>query len=110
MGGRSIFVLEQGDKNRNVVFETLTDYGTRYASERNWFFGEDGRIWFREEKTDPRPGILFRKETDSRRGILVAPSVFTFGPGFVLLRRDQALGGRAGNSLRSMTSPTHASS
>jgi glutathione synthase len=31
MGGRSIFVLEQGDKNRNVVFETLTDYGTHYA-------------------------------------------------------------------------------
>jgi glutathione synthase len=31
MGGKSIFVLEQGDKNRNVVFETLTDYGTRYA-------------------------------------------------------------------------------
>ncbi len=31
MGGKSIFVLEQGDKNRNVVFETLTDYGTKYA-------------------------------------------------------------------------------
>jgi glutathione synthase len=31
MGGRSIFVLEEGDKNRNVVFETLTDYGRRYA-------------------------------------------------------------------------------
>src|SRR6202047_5044074 len=31
MGGRSIFGREQGDKNRNVVFETLTDYGTRYA-------------------------------------------------------------------------------
>jgi glutathione synthase len=31
MGGRSIFVLEQGDKNRNVVFETLTDHGRRYA-------------------------------------------------------------------------------
>ena len=31
MGGRSIFVLEQADKNRNVVFETLTDYGSRYA-------------------------------------------------------------------------------
>ena len=31
MGGKSIFVLEQGDKNRNVVFETLTGYGTRYA-------------------------------------------------------------------------------
>jgi glutathione synthase len=31
MGGRSIFVLERGDKNTNVVFETLTDYGQRYA-------------------------------------------------------------------------------
>lgn len=31
MGGRSIFVLEEGDKNRNVVLETLTDYGRRYA-------------------------------------------------------------------------------
>jgi len=31
MGGRSIFVLEDGDKNRNVVFETLTEYGQRYA-------------------------------------------------------------------------------
>ena len=31
MGGRSIFVLEAGDKNANVVFETLTEYGQRYA-------------------------------------------------------------------------------
>ena len=31
MGGKSIFVLEHGDKNRNVVFETLTGYGARYA-------------------------------------------------------------------------------
>jgi glutathione synthase len=31
MGGRSIFVLDHADKNRNVVFETLTDYGNRYA-------------------------------------------------------------------------------
>ncbi|HEY2782971.1 MAG TPA: glutathione synthase [Steroidobacteraceae bacterium] len=31
MGGKSIFVLDHGDKNRNVVFETLTNYGTRYA-------------------------------------------------------------------------------
>jgi len=31
MGGRSIFVIEIGDKNTNVVFETLTEYGTRFA-------------------------------------------------------------------------------
>jgi glutathione synthase len=31
MGGRSIFVIETNDKNMNVVFETLTDYGQRFA-------------------------------------------------------------------------------
>jgi glutathione synthase len=31
MGGRSIFVVADGDPNRNVIFETLTDYGSRYA-------------------------------------------------------------------------------
>ncbi len=31
MGGRSIFVLERHDKNMNVVFETLTDYGQQFA-------------------------------------------------------------------------------
>jgi glutathione synthase len=31
MGGRSIFVVDQHDKNLNVVFETLTEYGTRFA-------------------------------------------------------------------------------
>jgi glutathione synthase len=31
MGGRSIFVVEQGDKNMNVIFETLTDYGQLFT-------------------------------------------------------------------------------
>ena len=31
MGGRSIFVVERDDKNMNVIFETLTDYGQRFA-------------------------------------------------------------------------------
>lgn len=31
MGGRSIFVVEPNDKNMHVVFETLTDYGQRFA-------------------------------------------------------------------------------
>ena len=31
MGGRSIFVIQRGDNNANVVFETLTDYGQRFA-------------------------------------------------------------------------------
>jgi glutathione synthase len=48
MGGRSIFVLEQGDKNRNVVFETLTDYGHRYAIVQRYIpeitTGGDNRV------------------------------------------------------------------
>ena len=31
MGGRSIFVIRQGDNNANVIFETLTDYGRQFA-------------------------------------------------------------------------------
>ena len=31
MGGRSVFVVSQGDKNANVIFETLTDFGKRFA-------------------------------------------------------------------------------
>lgn len=31
MGGRSIFVVQKGDNNANVIFETLTDHGRRFA-------------------------------------------------------------------------------
>ncbi|MAD92015.1 MAG: glutathione synthase [Gammaproteobacteria bacterium] len=31
MGGRSVFVITNGDKNANVIFETLTDNGKRFA-------------------------------------------------------------------------------
>ncbi len=31
MGGKSIFVINKGDNNTNVIIETLTDYGTRFA-------------------------------------------------------------------------------
>jgi glutathione synthase len=48
MGGRSIFLLDEGDKNRNVIFETLTDYGHRYAIVQRYLpeivTGGDNRI------------------------------------------------------------------
>ncbi len=31
MGGKSIFVVNRGDNNANVIFETLTDFGQQYA-------------------------------------------------------------------------------
>jgi glutathione synthase len=48
MGGRSIFLLNDGDKNRNVIFETLTDYGRRYAVVQRYLpeivTGGDNRV------------------------------------------------------------------
>src|SRR6266542_3941467 len=87
VGGLLVFALgdyvgpiarQREARYRNIIHGRPVDYGMRYASERNWFFGEDGRIWFREE-------------TDPRRGVLVAPTVLEFGPAFALVRRDQAL-------------------
>src|SRR5438067_7722753 len=31
MGGKSIFVIKEGDKNASVVFETMTEYESRFA-------------------------------------------------------------------------------
>jgi len=36
MGGRSIFVVQKGDNNANVIFETLTDYGQRFAMAQRY--------------------------------------------------------------------------
>ena len=36
MGGRSIFVVQQGDKNANVIVETLTNYGRRFAMAQRY--------------------------------------------------------------------------
>jgi glutathione synthase len=36
MGGRSIFVIRAGDPNANVIIETLTDYGSRYAMAQRY--------------------------------------------------------------------------
>jgi glutathione synthase len=61
MGGKSIFVLEQGDKNRNVVFESLTGYGTRYAIVQRYLpeivTGGDCRIILVDGERTVRPAI-----------------------------------------------------
>ncbi|MEJ0006563.1 MAG: hypothetical protein WDM77_09410 [Steroidobacteraceae bacterium] len=36
MGGRSIFVTDTTDKNRQVIFETLTANGTRFAMAQRY--------------------------------------------------------------------------
>ncbi|HEY7670859.1 MAG TPA: glutathione synthase [Gammaproteobacteria bacterium] len=36
MGGRSIFVVAEGDPNTNVIIETITDYGTKYTNAQRY--------------------------------------------------------------------------
>ena len=74
MGGRSIFVIKQGDNNANVIFETLTDYGQQFAMAQV-FIPEitlgDKRILLIDG--EPVPFALARIPTgDDNRGNIVA--------------------------------------
>lgn len=74
MGGRSIFVVKKGDNNANVIFETLTDYGQRFAMAQVYIpeisLG-DKRILIIDG--EPVPYALARIPTgDDNRGNMVA--------------------------------------
>jgi glutathione synthase len=100
MGGKSIFVLEQGDKNRNVVFETLTGYGTRYAIVQRYLpqivTGGDCRIILVDG--EPVPFALQRiPAPEDNRGNLAAGARAESRP---LNDRDRWLCAQIGPKLR----------
>jgi len=68
---------QREERFKHRIYGRPADYGLRTISERNWYYGRDGRIWHREA-------------TDPDREILVAPSVFEFDPSFRLVRRTEA--------------------
>ncbi len=73
MGGRSIFVVKAGDNNANVIFETLTDNGRRFAMAQAYIpeiKAGDKRILLIDG--DPVPYALARiPSADDNRGNLV---------------------------------------
>ena len=100
MGGRSIFVLDAGDKNANVVFETLTEYGSRYAIAQRYIpdivTTGDARVILVDG--EPVPYALARIPSDAdNRGNLAAGAR---GVGRPLDERDRWLAGRIGPVLR----------
>src|ERR1700722_6267803 len=100
MGGKSIFVLEQGDKNRNVVFESLTGYGTRYAIVQRYLpeivTAGDCRIILVDG--EPVPYALSRIPlADDNRGNLAAGARAESRP---LTDRDRWLCAQIGPKLR----------
>ncbi len=100
MGGKSIFVLEQGDKNRNVVFESLTGYGTRYAIVQRYLpeivTAGDCRVILVDG--EPVPFVLQRIPTpDDNRGNLAAGARAESRP---LNERDRWLCSQIGPKLK----------
>ena len=101
MGGKSIFVLEHGDKNRNVVFESLTAYGSRYAIVQRYLpeivTAGDCRILLVDG--EPVPFALARiPNPEDNRGNLAAGAR---AESRALNDRDRGLCSRIGPKLKS---------
>lgn len=99
MGGKSIFVIAAGDKNANVIFETLTDNGRRFAMAQV-FIPEisegDKRILLIDG--EPVPYSLARiPSADDNRGNLVMGAV---GEGRELSERERWICSQVGPTLR----------
>jgi len=100
MGGRSIFVLEAGDKNTNVVFETLTDYGNRYAIVQRYIPDivktGDARVILVDGEPVPYALARIPSATDNRGNLAAGAE----GVGRPLDDRDRWLASRIGPTLR----------
>jgi glutathione synthase len=99
MGGRSIFVIRKGDKNANVVFETLTEYGTKFAMAQVYIpeiKAGDKRILLIEG--EPVPHALARIPSDEdNRGNMVAGAAAIGQP---MSKRDHEICEAVGPALR----------
>jgi glutathione synthase len=99
MGGRSIFVVKKGDNNANVIFETLTDHGRRFAMAQAYIpeisLG-DKRILLIDG--EPVPYALARiPSADDNRGNLVMGAT---GVGQELSDVDRSICSQVGPVLR----------
>jgi glutathione synthase len=100
MGGRSIFVVAPGDKNARVVFETLTDYGQRFAIVQKYLpeisVSGDARVLLIDGEA--LPYALARIPTaHDHRGNLAAGAK---GVGRPLNERDRWLSSQIGPAMR----------
>ncbi len=99
MGGKSIFVVAAGDKNANVIFETLTDNGSRFAMAQV-FIPEisegDKRILLIDGEAVPH-SLARIPSADDNRGNLVMGAV---GEGRELSERERWICSEVGPVLR----------
>jgi glutathione synthase len=99
MGGRSIFVVTAGDNNANVIFETLTDSGRRFAMAQS-FIPEisdgDKRILLIDGEPVPYALARIPPAGDNRGNLVVGAT----GVGRELTAADRSICERVGPALR----------
>ncbi len=99
MGGRSIFVINHGDNNANVIIETLTDYGTRFATAQVFIpeiSAGDKRILLIDGEAIPY-SLARIPPADDNRGNLVVGAI---AEGRELSERDRWICDRVGPVLK----------
>ena len=100
MGGKSIFVIDHGDKNATVVFETLTEYGQRFAIVQRYLpeivAGGDARVLLVDGEPVPYALARIPAATDNRGNLAAGARA----EGRPLNDRDRWLAGQIGPTLR----------
>jgi len=99
MGGQSVFRVRRNDPNRNVIFETLTEHGRRYAMAQRFIpeiSAGDKRVLLVDG--EPVPYALARvPRPGETRGNLAAGGT---GKGVPLTERDRWIAARVAPLLR----------
>jgi glutathione synthase len=99
MGGRSIFVVTQDDKNTNVIFETLTDYGQRFAIVQRYIpeivESGDARVLLVEGEPIPYALARIPSATDNRGNLAAGAK----GVGRPLTDRERWVAKEIGSTL-----------
>ncbi|MET0987321.1 MAG: glutathione synthase [Steroidobacteraceae bacterium] len=100
MGGRSIFVIHRSDKNANVIFETLTDYGSQFAIVQRYLpeiaTTGDSRVLVIDGEPAPYALARMPSSTDNRGNLAAGAK----GVGRELNERDRWLVSQIGPTLR----------
>jgi glutathione synthase len=100
MGGRAIFVIKEGDKNANVIFENQTSYGNNFAIVQKYLpeivESGDSRVLIIDGEPVPYALARIPSPTDNR-GNLAAGA---HGEGRKLNERDRWLVSQIGPALR----------
>lgn len=99
MGGRSIFVVERHDKNMNVIFETLTDYGRQFAIVQRYIpdivDSGDARILLVDGEPVPYALARIPAPTDNRGNLAAGAK----GVGRPLTERERWIAAQIGPPL-----------